>query len=228
MKAQKKVTTHPTHATNAERQTDNPVSSSCSLCEESGTKCFLCDGLPNICSVCDTSCTAVNLRAITELPGDIQSNPDQMPEFCEACFKTLSPADLDSRLQPALDVNDRQTGESTVRQTAKSTFHQTREGTVAVDFPGMGYVLDSSYLQIIHPGETLTVADHSEVLSREIVGKYDGPKERRKKERLGVRQRIALMGDLAGKLASAKRGNRQERRQKKHTHRLRALQQPIR
>lgn len=122
----KEATTTPNQATNAEVQTNNSPSDVCSLCEESGTKSFLCDNLPNICNVCDKPCTAVDLSAIPELPRDIQSSTERMPEFCEACFKKAEPADLYSRLLPALDDNDCQTGES----------------TIGVDYPGMGYVLD--------------------------------------------------------------------------------------
>lgn len=210
--AQKKLTTHATNAANDERQTGTSPSNVCSLCKESGTKCFLCDGLPNICSVCDKSCKAVDLRVIPELPRHIHSKTEQMPEFCKTCFKKMEPAELYSRLLPALDDNDRQTGES----------------TVGLEYPGMGYVLDSGYLQIIYPHEKLRVAKHPEVLSPEIVGKGEGPEERSKKESLSERQRIALMGRVTDQMAAAKRGMRQERRQKKFTQRLKVLQQHIR
>ncbi|KAK8102072.1 hypothetical protein PG984_015218 [Apiospora sp. TS-2023a] len=137
-----------------------------------------------------------------------------MPNFCEACFKKMEPADLYSRLLPALDDNDRQTGES----------------TVGINYQGMGYVLDSGYLQIIypHPHETLRVAKHPEVSSPERLGNKWGPEERSKYEKLGVRAKIDFMGKVTDEVASAKRSHRQERRQKKFTQRLRALQKQIR
>ncbi|KAK8067591.1 hypothetical protein PG996_006703 [Apiospora saccharicola] len=121
-------------------------------------------------------------------------------------------ADLYSRFLPALDDNDRQTGES----------------TVGVNYQGMGYVLDSGYMQIIHPNETLRVAKHPEVSSPERLGNKWGPEERSKYENLGLRAKIDFMGKVTDEVGSVKQSQREKRRQKKFTQRLRALQKQIR
>ncbi|KAK7946957.1 uncharacterized protein PG986_011278 [Apiospora aurea] len=188
----------------------NAPSTGCDVCESLEMKCFIWDDLPNTCTLCGQSCTAVDLESIIpEIPREIRSITTRMPNFCQTCVTKRDPAELYRRLRPALDDNDFEIGSN----------------SVAVEYVAMGCVVDHGFLQVIYPDQGFKPSQHREVKSLEIVGKDLGPEERRKVAKASPVSKINKMAEMAEQLAAGKRQRMQERRQKKYTKRLRAFRQ---
>ncbi|KAK8071317.1 hypothetical protein PG997_011520 [Apiospora hydei] len=191
-------------------QTSIIPSTGCDICESLEAKCFICDDRPNTCTLCGQYCTAVDLESvIPEIPRDIRSTTTRMPGFCQTCVTKRDPAELYSRLRPALDDNDFEEGLN----------------SVAVEYVAMGCVVDHGFLQIIYPGQGFKPSQHREVKSLEIVGKELGPEARRKMAKANPVSKINKMAEMAEQLAAGKRQRKQERRQKNYTKRLREFRQ---
>ncbi|KAK8024493.1 hypothetical protein PG993_012559 [Apiospora rasikravindrae] len=180
--------------TDSEGQASTAPSTACDLCESLEKTCFICDDLHNTCNLCGQSCIAVDLEnAIPELPRDIRSITTKMPEFCESCFAKRDPAELYSRLRPALDDNDLEAGAN----------------TIAFEYVGMGYVVDHGYLQIIYPDEVFKASEHRGMRKPEVVGRELGPEKRAEMAKFSPVTKINLMAELADELVSKKRQRRQ-------------------